>query len=252
MQENQRNQRKIQVGEHEAHVVELGSGPPVVLLSAMLIWTATYAPMVQRLCQRFRVIAVEMPGSGRGSRLPVPWSFEQYAEHGARVLEALELDRTALIGHSNSGAVALIMGALYPERIAKLALLDPVGADPTGSAVQLMLAHAWNIVDELRFSLRAAPGLAYNIFRHPRDVLNQLRLAANERLTGYASRVVVPTLLGWGARDRTVPLRDAHLLHRLIPGSALHVSAAGSHDWLIEKSEEFVEVFTAFAEQRGS
>ena len=245
-------ERKIQVGAHQAHLIEIGSGPPVVLLSAMLIWAPTYAPLIERLGQRFQVIAVEMPGSGRASRLPVPWSFERYAAFGAGLLEALDLDRTALIGHSNSGAVAMIMGALYPERIAKLALLDPVGVNPPGSAWRLALTHARDIPFEPRFSLHAAPGLLYNLFRHPRDVFSQVRLAARENLTGYATRVAVPTLLGWGARDRTVPLRDGYLLHRLIPGSTLYVSPTGLHDWLIEEAEELVEVFTAFVEQGGS
>lgn len=245
-------ERSIQVGEHAAHVVEIGAGPPAVLLSAMLICAGTYTPLIELLCRRFRVIAVEMPGGGRGSRLSVPWSFEQYAEHGARLLEALELDRTALIGHSNSGAVALIMGALYPERIASLVLVDPVGANPSGSALQLVLTHARDIPLEPRFSLRAAPAFAYNLVRHPRNLVNQVRLAANEDVTGCASRVAVRTLLGWGARDRTTPLRNAHLLHRLIPGSALHLSTTGSHDWLIENPAELVEVVTTFAGQRGS
>jgi pimeloyl-ACP methyl ester carboxylesterase len=246
------SERQIQVGEHQAHVVEIGDGPPVVLLAAMLLDAETYAPLVERLCPRFRIIAVEMPGSGRGSRLSVPWTFEQHAEHGARLLEALELDRTALIGHSTSGAVALIMGALHPERIARLVLVNPVGADPLGSALDLMLAHARDLPLEPRFALRAAPAFLYNLVHHPRDVVNQVRLAARENLTGYASRVAVPTLLGWGARDITVPLRDAHLLHQLIPGSALHVSATGSHDWLINEPVNFAEVFGAFAGQRGA
>jgi pimeloyl-ACP methyl ester carboxylesterase len=248
----QGKERRIRVGEHEAHVVEIGSGPPVVVLAAMLIGAGSYAPMVERLRRRFRVFAVEMPGCGRGSRLPAPWSFEQYGAHGARLLEALGLERTALIGHSNSGAVALIMGALHPERIADLILVGPVGADPTGSALELMVAHARNLPLEPRFALRAAPAFVHNLVHHPRDVVNQVRLAARENLTGYAERIVVRTLLGCGAHDRTVPLRDAHLLHRLIPGSALHVSSRGSHDWLIEEPAEFDEVFTAFAGDRGA
>lgn len=248
----QGKERRLRVGEHHAHIVEIGAGSPVVVLAAMLIRARTYAPMIERLCRRFRIIAVEMPGCGRGSRLSVPWSFERYAECGARLLEALDLDRVALIGHSTSGSVALIMGALHPERIARLVLVTPVGADPRGSAARLLLAHARDFPFEPCFALRAASAFAYNLYHHPRDVVNQVRLSARADLTGYASRIAVRTLLGWGARDMTVPLRDAHLLHRLIPGSTLHVSRAGSHDWLIEEPAEFMDAFTAFAAPRGS
>lgn len=246
----ERRERRVQVGEHEAYVVESGRGPPVVVLAAMLIGARSYAPMVERLCRRFQVFVVEMPGCGRGSRLPVPWSFEQYAEHGARLLDALELERTSLIGHSNSGAVALIMGAAHPARLRNLVLVNPIGAHPTGCALELFVSHARNISGEPRFTLQAAPDFVHNLVHHPRDVVSQVRLAAHDDLTACAARVVVRTLLACGAHDWTVPLRDARLLHRLIPGSALHVSTAGSHDWLITRPAEFEEVFTAFVEER--
>lgn len=248
----QARERRVRVGEHESHVVEIGSGPPVVILAAMLIMAGSYAPLIERLRHRFQIFAVEMPGCGRGSRRSTPWSFEQYAEHAAGLLEALGLERTTLVGHSNAGAVALIMGAQHPERIADLVLVNSLGADPRGSVLALMEGHACNLPLEPAFAFRAAPALIYNLVHHPRDVVNQVRLAARDDLTGYAARVAVRTLVGWGARDRTVPLRDAHVLHRLIPGSALHISTVGSHDWLVARPAEFAEVFTAFTERRGA
>lgn len=242
----QARQGRIRVGQHESHLVEIGSGPPVVILAAMLIMAGSYAPLIERLRRRFQVFAVEMPGCGRGSRLSTPWSFEQYAAHAAGLLEALGLERTSLIGHSNAGAVALIMGAVHSERIADLILVDSLGADPRGSMLALMAGHACNLPQEPAFALRAAPALMYNMVHHPRDVVSQVDLAACDDLTAYAARVAVRTLVGWGALDHTVPLRDAHLLHRLIPGSALHVSPRGSHDWLVARPAEFAEVFTAF------
>jgi pimeloyl-ACP methyl ester carboxylesterase len=247
----QARERRIRVGQHESHVVEIGSGPPVVILAAMLIMAGTYAPIIERLRHRFQIFAVEMPGCGRGSPLSTPWSFEQYAAHGAGLLEALGLERASLIGHSNAGAVALIMGAVHSERIADLILVNSLGADPRGSVLALMAGHARNLPLEPAFAFRAAPALIYNLVHHPRDVVSQVELAANDDLTAYAARVAVRTLVGWGARDRTVPLRDAHALHRLIPGAALHVSTVGSHDWLVARPAEFAEVFTAFTEDRG-
>lgn len=242
----QARERRIQVGEHESHVVEIGSGPPVVLLAATLIMAGTYAPLIERLRRRFQIFAVEMPGCGRGSRLSTPWSFEQHAAHAAGLVEALGLERISLIGHSNAGAIALIMGALHPERIADLILVNSLGADPRGSLLALVAGHACNLPQEPSFALRAAPALIYNLALHPRDVIHQMELAAHDDLTGYAARVAVRTLVAWGAHDHTVPVRDAHLLHRLIPGSTLHVSTVGCHDWLVARPSEFAGVFTAF------
>lgn len=229
-----------------AYYRDVGAGPPVVLLASMLIRARIYEPTVQALSRRFRVIVLEMPGSGRGSRLPVPWDFEQYARWAASFLSAMGLDQVTLIGHSNSGAVALVMGALHPERIGRLVLVDPVGVDPTHSVLRLLLARFRDLPLEPRFSRRAGRAVLYNLLVHPRNLLSQAHLSATQELIKYAPLVRVPTLLAWGARDHTMPVRMAEVLQRLLPDATLVVSRSGSHDWLVEQPARFAAVVTDF------
>ena len=65
-------------------------------------------------------------------------------------------------------------------------------------------------------------------------------------LRPHAARVRAPTLLAWGARDHTIPIRCAHTLRGLIPGASLYVSRHGSHDWMIDRAPEFASVVRAF------
>ncbi|WP_233561999.1 alpha/beta fold hydrolase [Sorangium cellulosum] len=232
-------------------VTETGSGRPAVLLPSMLISGMSYGPTVEALRRRARVIVIELPGSGRGGRLRAPWTLEQYARCIAEALQALQLEGVTLIGHSMSGAAALVAGALYPERLSGLVLVDSVGVNPPRSLLALVLGRMADMRIEPRFAVRVVPAFLYNLLVHTRSALRFVRLAAEADLSGYAARLRVRALLAWGARDFTVPLGSALALQRLIPGATLVVSSKGSHDWIVERPAEFADAVARFMERGG-
>lgn len=226
----------------------------MVLLPSMLLRGMSYRPVVKTMARRARVLVMELPGSGRGSRLRAPWTLERYARCVAEALEVLQLERVTLIGHSLSGAAALVAGALYPERLSGLVLVNSIGVNPSRSIPALLVARAADMSLESRFTAHAAPALLYNLIRHTRNVLSLLRIAATADLSGHAAlvgRARLRTLLAWSARDHTVPLGSALALQRLIPDSTLYVSPNGSHDWIVERPAEFAGVLARFLEERS-
>jgi pimeloyl-ACP methyl ester carboxylesterase len=239
-------ERLIRVSGEVAALEELGDGPPVVLLASMMIRACSYRPLTRALARRFHVLTVELPGSGRGSRLDAPWDFAQHARWCAELLPALGLESARVIGHSNAGAVALVLGAIHPERLSRLVLVDSVGVAPLGTVGEVIRRRAQDVADEPGFNLKAAGALLYNSLLHTATCLEGTLLAVTEDLTGYARRIRVPTLVAWGARDHTTPVRDARVLHGLVPGAELYVSATGSHDWLVTEAEAFVAAVGGF------
>jgi pimeloyl-ACP methyl ester carboxylesterase len=75
-----------------------------------------------------RVIRLDMPGFGGTASAPAQLST--LADHLRRRLEALELERVVLLGHSFGGALALIAASREPERVRGLALLSSFGLRP--------------------------------------------------------------------------------------------------------------------------
>ncbi|WP_438031890.1 alpha/beta fold hydrolase [Sorangium sp. So ce204] len=241
----------MRVGGEILYVTETGTGEPAVLLPSMLIDGATYQPAVEAMARHARVLVLELPGSGRASRLRAPWTLERYARCVAEALRALRLERVTLIGHSLSGAVALIVAALHPERLTGVVLVDSIGFNPQGSVLSLVLARAAESLLEPRFVARGTPALLHNLLFHARSALSLLRIAATADLSGHAARVRVRTLLAWGARDLTVPIRSALAIQRLIPDSTLVVSSKGSHDWIVERPAEFAGAVARFMAGSG-
>jgi pimeloyl-ACP methyl ester carboxylesterase len=243
--------RDVDIDGERGYVTEMGGrGPTIVLLPSMLVLGRSYARLTRILCRRFRVTVVEMPGCGHGSVLSEPWSFERYAQWLAKLLEQTPgLDRPTVIGHSNSGPVALIVAATKPEVIGKLVIVDGVGAERSNSLLRVLAGRAFDALLELRLTFWGFHHILFNTLRHWRNFWNQVWLAVRYDVTGYASRVKAPTLVAWGRRDHTVPVRGRDALARVVPGAATYTSATGSHDWLITNAEECAEALERFVNE---
>lgn len=225
---------------------DVGIGEPLVILATTLARARSYAWTIDCLAPHFRVITVEMPGCGRASAPPGRWQFEDYAGWMAGFLDAIGLDRATLIGHSNSGGTALVAAALHPLRVERLILADSVGGNTEPSIPRVIVGRAIDAVFEPRLTLFGWHHVFYNALRHPVGFFRQIWLSVHEDLRHHAAKVAAPTLVAWGRRDYTLPIRCAYALRDAIPGSSLYISRDGSHDWMIDRAAEFAEAVRQF------
>ncbi len=86
----------------------------------------SFLPTLAALSDRFRVVAVDLPGFGDSDK-PIGASYDPrfFATAMVDLLDALELDQVHLIGNSLGGRVALEVAMQAPERVGQLALLAP-------------------------------------------------------------------------------------------------------------------------------
>jgi pimeloyl-ACP methyl ester carboxylesterase len=242
----------IEADGHRARISEAGDGERVALLVAtMFALTETYAPTADELVRRgFRTITIELPGTGRSSKLREPWSFDQHAAWLAHAIRALRLDeqrhRLTLIGHSNSAAVVMTLAARHPELAARIVLEAPVGAIDQPRLPAILMGRALDCLLERRLTIGGMPHLLFNLLHHPRNLVYQLELAV-ARQAWHLPAIDVPTLLALGTRDHTIPMRSSIArLRQLIPAAQLYLSPTGSHDWIITHPDEFAEAVNDF------
>ena len=79
---------------------------------------ASFLPTVAALADVYRVIAVDLLGFGDSDKpLGASYDAAYFARAVGRLLDALEIERAHLVGHSMGGRVAIELGFSEPERV---------------------------------------------------------------------------------------------------------------------------------------
>lgn len=128
--------RFVEVGEHRLRVIEVGAGSPfgepvgepLLLVHGIADFAyAWYRNFHALAAAGFRVMAYEFPGCGE-SVLPDGFRFgvDALAELALAVLDALNIERAHLIGHSMGGGVGLYLAVHHADRLRRLVLQAPV------------------------------------------------------------------------------------------------------------------------------
>lgn len=123
---------KNKEGQSVAYQV-IGDGPPDVVFipdwvtNCEIMWEEpTLARFLDRLASFGRLICFDKRGSGLSDPVPlgaVP-TWEEWMHDVGTVLDAVETDRAAVIGHGDGAQMALLFAATYPHRTSALVLVD--------------------------------------------------------------------------------------------------------------------------------
>jgi pimeloyl-ACP methyl ester carboxylesterase len=105
----------------QVHYAECGSGAPVVLLHQTPRSWDEYREVLPLLGRSYRAIAMDTIGFGASAPL-AEHSIEHYAAAVVAFLDALGVQRTALVGHHTGGVIAVEVAAAAPGRIDRLVL----------------------------------------------------------------------------------------------------------------------------------
>ncbi|HET6995946.1 MAG TPA: alpha/beta hydrolase [Chitinophagaceae bacterium] len=69
---------------------------------------------LRHFCDRYRVVAIDLPGFGQSGKERTDWNFDEYTEDIKTVIDQLDLKNVVLIGHSMSGDIVLNVANKYP------------------------------------------------------------------------------------------------------------------------------------------
>lgn len=111
-------------GEFEYYVERIGKGEPLIFLPAGGFPGNEGMNIAHQLQENYETHMLDLPGMGRGSGLEERVSSLDMANWVKNYLDAREIKRAVVVGHSLGGAMALSFAAHYPERVEKLVLLD--------------------------------------------------------------------------------------------------------------------------------
>lgn len=105
------------------HHTVAGDGPPLLLVAGTGYAGATWLPaLVDRLAQERTVVTYDHRGTGRTGGPTDGLSTRGLARDAVALLDALGIERAAVVGHSMGGRVAQWMALDAPDRVGDLVL----------------------------------------------------------------------------------------------------------------------------------
>lgn len=106
------------------------NGRTVLLLHGKNFWGAYWEPVIRSLAAAgYRVVVPDQIGFGKSAKPDIHYSFDLLAQNTAALLDHLAIDRTAVVGHSMGGMLAVRFARNYPQRTSALVLEDPIGLE---------------------------------------------------------------------------------------------------------------------------
>jgi pimeloyl-ACP methyl ester carboxylesterase len=241
-----------------------GDGPTVVFAHGLTDNGACWTRLVNDLGSSYDCIMVDARGHGKTSAPPTGYSFDEQAADLIALIQALELDRPVIMGHSLGGAVCSIVAAKAPGVIRAAILEDPafITAEPNPQRSDWPDRHRAS--QSLSHAELAAQGQANNPLWSPdtfdnwatakhearMEIFNALQAIPPDFRRNTAN-YGVPVLLitGDDARGVVVSAAMAAELQALSPKlSVVNVAGAG-HCIRYEQPEQVAEIVKAFLDE---
>jgi pimeloyl-ACP methyl ester carboxylesterase len=171
------------------HYLEEGRGPATALIHGLGGFAESWRHNIPELARHGRVIALDLPGSGRSAKPRRAYTLEFLARSLDRLLDALGVDRVRLVGHSLGGAVAARYALDHPGRVERLALLGAAvpGFDlrPSWIYRTLSLPGLGEVLSSL-ITRRICAAALERCFAHPE--VEEIRFFVEHEYAARASR----------------------------------------------------------------
>ena len=246
-------------------------GAPTVLLSSGLGGAAGYwAPQLQSLRARYRVITYDQAGTGRARRdLPEAYTIGAMADDVLAVLDETKTSACHFVGHALGGLVGLDLARRTPERLVSLTIVNGWAAADEHTkrcfeARLLLLQHAgpaayvraqpiflypalWLAQNAERARQEDAHGLAH--FQGAETLRRRIGALLRFDATAELASIKTPVLV-MGARDDVlVPVSRSEELAAGLPNARLHVTDYGAHAVNVTAPAAFNAALLDFLEQ---
>lgn len=271
---------------YSTRYVSAGGGAPLILLHGTGGHLENWARNIGPFGKHFRVIAPDFLWHGLSQTEPfdpaiVPTLIDQVID----LMDALGIERAAFDAQSMGGWVAMRLALAHPDRVAALVLTTTQGYQPDEGAVPGYVEPDWSqnlpstlaalhdanfenirtrmariladpsrLTEEaiaVRQAIYARPDLARAQEAFNREYLGMGPASRQHMVTDAdARRIIAPTLVYWGDKNRTPPALGEHLA-RTVANGRFHCAADCGHWAQFESADEHNRIVTAFFHEQG-
>ena len=219
-------------------VEDEGDGDAVVCLHGLGGSSNTWTPVMPALSP-YRVVRIDLPGSGRSHAVPGTLSIERLAQAVLTVCARLGIARAHFAGHSMGTIVCQWLAIEQPKRVRSLALFGPLLAPPDAARAAIRtraskartegmagmqeiaqtLMNAATSADSRQRSPAAAAFVRESLMRQDSDGYARNCDALAEAQPAAVERIQAPVLLVTGDEDGVAPPQSVRALAERMSGA---------------------------------
>lgn len=235
------------------HAFVGGSGPGVLLLHGTGDQAGTWASVAPKLAERFRVVAVDLPGHGESAPAEGALAMATVVAGAERFLDEAAADGPAIVVGNSLGAwLATLLADRHPGRVARAVLVDGGALLGLGRGTPSLQPKSREEAAVLMGWLRdpsspEVPGWVLD------DAVRRAATGPIARMSGDAAgigahlldearlaTIRVPFDLLWGASDRLVPVAYAERMAAALPAARITLVERCGHVPQLECPERFL------------
>lgn len=251
------------------HYAEQGDarGAPVVFLHGWPDSWFTFSRVLPSLPSTWRAIAVDQRGFGNSDHPESGYTFQELAADAVALLDALDIERAAFVGHSFGSFVAREAAIAHPQRVTALVLIGTgfSTSTPVMRSLQAAVRTLPNPIPE-PFAREFQASTAYRALPpefFDRIVVESLKIPAHlwpvmiDRLLQYDAtaalgNVRAPTLMLWGDHDALFSRAEQELTVAALADARLKVYEETGHCPNWERPDDVAADIASFMRKRGT
>lgn len=259
------------------NLVDVGSGPPLVVVPGIQGRWEWMKPAIDTLAQRCRVVTFSLADErSAGATFDPSRVFDSYVEQIHQAMDQAGISEAAICGVSYGSLIASAFAARYPDRTSALVvvsgippswkpdrrvmfylraprLLAPVFCIASIRLYREIAAATPGVLPGIRATLRHSFQAASHLFS-PTNMARRVRLLESTHLEGELKTVRAPVLVvtGEAGLERVVPVQLTREYLELWPQARVTTLAHTGHLGLITKPIEFARLVVPFVEHAAS
>jgi len=251
-------EQTVEVAGRKLRVLEGGKGAPLVVLHHST-GNPGWVPFHERLAERFRTFAPDLPGYGQSERPEWARDARDIAILINRLLQKLALGPATLVGLGFGGFIAAELATMNQAALKALVLVGAAGLQPDeGEILDQMLIDYHEYVEAgyrdgeaYHRALGDEPATAFKeLWDFSREMTARLAWKPymfNRRLAPLLGEVETPALVIWGEKDEVVPVSCARQYAAALPNAKTEIVPGAGHSVEMEEPERIAQLIAAFA-----
>jgi len=222
-----------------------GAGFPVILLHGGYGHGGNWGYQVPALINSgYRAVLIDSRGHGRSTHDGRPFTYELMASDVLAVMDALHVEKAAVVGWSDGACTALILGKIAAARVAGVFFfgcnMDPSGTkeiEPSPILDRCFRRHTKDYAE-----LSATP----EQFKAFAEAIGQMQRTEPNYSARDLAEIRVPVAIVQSEHDEFIKHEHAEYLARSIPGAELILLPGVSHFAPLQRPAQFNSVMRAF------